>query len=458
MRMRRALGVVIVCASLPVAGLAAPAPTTTGGTATPAKPVAPRVTKIIAPTSVSARSGHARFLVGLRTVTEARVVIRVVSVRTGKAVKTAKTAGGHAPGRVWLLIDANNDRGFQLRAGRYKLEIFAVDAKKRRSTVTTRRFRLTLRPPRGVLHTYTVPTWPSIVGGLAAAPGGQIVAAVGPGTAAATAGIQRGDVIRSVNGINVDARGSWFVAMRKLPAEVAIPIELDRAGVRQTIQYTAPPDWTTPPNYQPPLIEAVTTAPTIRAYQYARVRERLDSGDPATAATLYAKWVAAEKSSAPGELLSGAIFSAQDDQVKAASADNRALTADPTMAAATFQQGVARTAIAQNDPPTATLQNELAIQAFEKARLLDPTDAIAATFHAYALLTANRFDAALVAADAAVALDPRYEEARIARGVALIGLNRVPEGVADLRRGLLLLADPVRAQQIITSSLEPNTP
>ena len=63
-----------------------------------------------------------------------------------------------------------------------------------------------------------------------------------------------------------------------------------------------------------------------------------------------------------------------------------------------------------------------------------------------------------MAADAAILLDPRYEEARIARGVALIGLTRTAEGIADLRRGLLLLADPVRAQQIITSSLEPNTP
>jgi len=468
MQMRRVLGVAIVCAALlPVVSVAAPAPTTTaptttGGTPAPSKPVAPRVAKLIAPTSVAARSGHARFLVGLRTVTEARIIIRVISVRTGRVVKTAKTIGRHAPGRVWLLIDANNDRGFQLRAGRYKLEIFAVDAKKRRSNVTTRRFRLTLRPPRGVLHTYTVPTWPSIIGGIAAAPGGQIVAAVGPDAAvAATTGgmvIQRGDVIHTVNGANVDGRGAWFVAMRSLPADVAIPIELDRAGVRQTIQYKAPPDWTTPPNYQPLLTEAVTTAPTIRAYQYARVLERLDARDTATAKTLYTAWAAAEKTSAPGELLSGAIFYAQDNQVKAAGADNRALKADPTMAAASFQQGLARTANAQNDPPTATVQNALAILAFEKARTLDPTDAIAATFHAYALLTADKFDLALAAADAAVALDPRYEEARIARGVALIGLTRTAEGVADLRRGLLLLADPVRAQQIITLNLEPSTP
>lgn len=465
--MRRVLGFVVVCAALlPVVGVAAPAPTTTaptttGGAPAPPKPVTPRVAKVIAPTSVVARQGHARFLVGLRTVTEARVIIRVISVRTGRVVKTAKTSGRHAPGRVWLLIDANNDRGFQLRAGRYTLEIFAVDAKKRRSNVITRRFRLTLRPPRGVLHTYTVPTWPSIIGGIATVPGGQIVAAVGPSTAAAaTPGgiLQRGDVIHTVNGANVDARGAWFVAMRKLPADVAIPIELDRAGIRQTIQYIPPPDWTAPPNYQPLLTEAVSTAPTIRAYQYARVRERLDARDTATAKTLYTAWTAAEKTSAPGELLSGTILSAQDDQIKAAGAYNRALIADPTMAAASFQQGLARIANAQDDPPTAGAQNALAILAFEKARALDPTDAIAATFHAYALLTANQFDAALVAADAAILLDPRYEEARIARGVALIGLTRTAEGVADLRHGLLLLADPVRAQQIITSSLEPNTP
>lgn len=430
--------------------LAAPVPTTTGATtAPPPRPPAPRVSDVVAPTSVTARQGHARFLVGLRTRTEARVIVRVVSVRTGKVVTTAKTAGRHVPGRVWLLIDANNARGFQLLAGRYRLEIFAVDATKRRSNSVTRRFRLTLRPPRGRVHAYTVPAWPSIIGGIAATPGGQIVAAVGPGTAAATAGIQRGDVIHAVGGQNVDARGSWFVTMRKLPANVVVPIELERAGVRLTVQYTPPPDWTVPPDYGPALTEAAQAAPAIRAYQYGRVRERLDARDTAGAKALYTAWPAAEKTSAPGELLSGAIFSAEGTQPRAAGAYNRALQADPTMAAAPFQQGLARTANGQNDR---------AITAFQTARTVDPTDAIAPTFHAYALLAANQFEAALAAADAAIALDPRYEEPRIARGVALIGLTRTAEGVADLKRGLLLLADPVRAQQLITTSLEPNTP
>lgn len=451
MQMRRALGVALVCAALvPAMSLAAPAPTTTGATTTPPPlPPAPRISDVIAPTSVAARQGHARFLVGLQTRTEARVIVRVVSLRTGKVVTTATTKGLHAPGRVWLLISANNDRGFQLLAGRYKLEIVAIDATKRRSKPITRQLRLTLRAPRGVLHTYAVPAWPSIIAGIAAAPGGQIVAAVAPGTPAATAGIQRGDVIHTVNGVNVDARGAWFVALRNLPANVAVPIELERAGVRQTVQYTAPPDWTTPPDYGPALIEAAQTAPTIRAYAYARIRERLDARDTAGAKALYMAWPAAEKTSAPGELLSGAIFSAEKTQVLAAGAYNRALQADPTMAAAPFQQGLARTANAQNDR---------AITAFQTARTVDPTDAIAPTFHAYALLTANQFEAALAAADAAIALDPRYEEPRIARGVALIGLARTLEGVADLKRGLRLLADPVRAQQIITASLEPNTP
>ena len=53
-------------------------------------------------------------------------------------------------------------KSFQLVAGRYRVEVYAVDALKRRSNVIKRRIGLTLRPPRGALHAYTVPAWPSL--------------------------------------------------------------------------------------------------------------------------------------------------------------------------------------------------------------------------------------------------------------------------------------------------------
>ena len=123
--------------------------------------------------------------------------------------------------------------------------------------------------------------------------------------------------------------------------------------------------------------------------------------------------------------------------------------ADPTISSVQFGRGVAWTSIAN--------RNDRAIDAFRQATVLDPTDGVAATFLAYALLRSDQFAEALTAADTALSLDHRYEEARIARGLALLGLTRTAEGVAELKRGLVLVADPARAQQIITASLEPNT-
>ncbi len=239
-----------------------------------------------------------------------------------------------------------------------------------------------------------------------------------------------------------------MTALRNLPANTPVTVEIDRAGVRQSVQYKAPPDWTPPASYVPTLAAAATSG--TLAFKYAAVRERLDARDTAGAKALFAGWSAAEKQSAPGEFVSGAISAAEGAPVATtAGAYNRALAADPTMAAVPFAMGLARTAAGQNDR---------ALIAFQEARTLDPTDAVSATFHAYAFLKADRFAEALAAADASIAADPRYEEARIARGVALIGLGRAAEGVAELKRGLTLMDNPARAQQIITASLEPNTP
>ena len=430
--------------SLLCAGLVLPAASTAAPT-----PPALRVTDVQAPTAVVARQGHAQFLVGLKIGGEARVIVRTLAADTGRVVRTTKTPAAHAAGRVWLLIEANNTLGFQLKSGKYRLQIYAVDATKQRSNVITRRFTLTLRSPRGVVQAYTVPAWPSIVGGVAPAPGGQIVAAVPPGSTLGQAGLRRGDVIRSVNGVAVDTRGAWFAMQRQLPANNPVPLEYDRAGVRASLQFTPPPDWTAAPNFEALLTESVQASPGVRAFQYARARERLEAGQGQTANTLYSAWSAAEKASAPGELLAAALASADKQYVTAANAYTRALTADPTMAAAQFGLGVARSDNQQNDR---------AIAAFEAARTLDPADALAATFHAYALLVADQFEPALNAADAAIAVDGRYDEAYLARGLALISLGRVPEGVASLKRGLALSANPARAQQLITSYLEPNTP
>lgn len=440
----------ILAAVVPAVAVAAPAPTTTTPTTTvaPPAPPAPRVSSVLMPSSVVARQGHARFLVGVRSATEARVIVRIVSEKTKRVVRTSKTPTVHAAGRVWLLVPATNARGFQLVAGRYQVEVYSVDALKRKSNVIKRRFGLTLRPPRGAFHAYTVPAWPSMIAGVAAAAGGQIVTAVGPNSAPAKAGLQVGDVIRMLNGRAVDNRGAWFAALRELPGNSPVTVEFDRAGVRQSVQLTPPPDWTASPNYAPVLAATLAGAPGVRAYRYAQARERLDAKAAATAKTLYAAWPAAEKTSAPGEFISGAIFQSDGDYLGAMGAYNRALVADPTIGSLQFSRGVAWTLIPN--------RNDRAIDAFRQATVLDPTDGVAQTFLAFALLRSDLFAEALAAADAALTLDHRYEEARIARGLALLGLTRTAEGVAELKRGLVLVADPGRAQQIITASLEPN--
>ena len=359
---------------------------------------------------------------------------------------------------MWLLIPATASDGSQLPAGKYRTEVYAVDAAKRRSNTITRRFTLTYRTPRGVIQAYTIPAWPSIITGIAPAPGGQIVGAVGTDTAIAKAGLKAGDVIRTVGGTNVDQRGSWITMLRALPANTPTTIEFDRAGVRQAIQYKAPPDWTAAVDLKTPLTAARTAAPGVLAYMYASVRERLDAKDTAGAKELFTPWSAAQKDTAPGELAEGSIAAAEAAPVATPAGNfNRALAADPTMAAAQFAMGLVRSAAIATDTDTVPPnQRSRAIDAFTAAGALDPTDALAPTFLAFVHLGADQFAEALATADTAIARDPRYEEARVARAIALFGLGRKAEGVADLKRGLVLMDDPARAQKFITDFLEPN--
>ncbi|MFM8827770.1 MAG: hypothetical protein ACKOGE_00585, partial [Actinomycetota bacterium] len=88
----------------------------------------------------------------------------------------------------------------------------------------------------------------------------------------------------------------------------------------------------------------------------------------------------------------------------------------------------------------------------------DPGNAIAQAFLAYALIATDQFDPAIAAATEAVRLDPNYEDGYVSLGLALIATNQKAKGVAELKKGLLLMSDQKRADQLIAENLEPNHP
>jgi hypothetical protein len=60
---------------------------------------------------------------------------------------------------------------------------------------------------------------------------------------------------------------------------------------------------------------------------------------------------------------------------------------------------------------------------------------------------------AVAAGQTAVALDPRYADAFLPLGIALITGGDKPNGVKALRRGLVLLEEPDRADRLIRTHL-----
>jgi tetratricopeptide (TPR) repeat protein len=308
---------------------------------------------------------------------------------------------------------------------------------------------LKLTSPRGLLDGYTVPAWPSDVAGIAPGPGGQIVTALAPGGALVTAGIRRGDVIRAIGGRAVDTPGAMTAALRALPAGAPVQVDYDRAGVRTAAVVTPKPDWTRVSDYGPAFNVILRRAPGVLALQYAAARQRIDAGKPAEARTQLGSWSAVDRGSAPGQMLSAALLAAQGKPKQALAAYNRALAADPQLGSAQFGRGVSLSAMGRFADAAA---------AFGEAARLDPADASSLAFRAYSLLRLDQDAGALKAATQAVVLDPAYEEAHLARGLTLLALGRVPQGVSELKRGLLLTSDPKRAQQIITANLEPATP
>ena len=393
---------------------------------------------------ISAQQGHARFLVGVRLATPSKLMVQVVAARGGKIVQTVTDAQPRQAGRAYFRVEGVDSSGFQLVPGAYRLRLQATDTQGRTSPVLQKSFRLRLTAPRGLFDAYTVPLWPAFRRQAGTTVPGQFVAVVGPKGAAAAAGIRRGDVITKIAGRGVGTPGAFAVALRALPAQKAVPVELVRQGQPLTVTMEPKPDWEPVADYAKSLSVAVARDPKSIALADAQARQLVDAGKVAQAQALIDAWPASWRASAPGQLLVGDLLAKQSKWKPALGAYNRARAKDPTMGAAEFGRGLALSGLGKNGP---------SIAAFTAAAADDPGDPAAQGFLAYALLRAGRTAEAVTAAQAAVTLDPRYADGFLPLGIALLGTDDRAGGVKALRRGLVLLEEPQRADQLIAQHL-----
>lgn len=410
---------------------------------------APELSSLRLAETVTAQRGHARFLVGARlSEPAAEIVVQVSSASTDRLVRTARVATQPA-GRAYLAVEGVSDSGFQLPAGPYRVSVRARDGAGGLSNELAQTFRLRLTAPRGRLDAYTIPVWPPFARQLGAQRDGQLVAAVAPGGAAVAAGLRRGDVIIAIGGRRVTTAGSMLGIRRALLAQRPIAVRFVRNGTARTATVTLAPDWTPAAEYAASLRIATTREPQAFAWAYARLADLIESGELESGRELIDAWPASWSNSGPGQLLLGELLFAEGKRGPALGAFTRARTRDPQMAPAAFGRGLVYDA--QNRVPPAQT-------AFATAGMLDARDPIAPAFEAYVLIGAERFPEALAAADRAVKLDPRFADAHIPRGIALLKSGQTPPGLIALRRGLLDLADVERVQRLIDEHLEPADP
>ncbi len=440
-----AAGLLLAVAGASVASAQQPAPQPTPTTTAPTAPVGPpSLDSLRLPNVISAQQGHARFLVGVRLATPSKLMVQVVASRGGKIVQTVTDARPRRAGRAYFRVEGVDSSGFQLVPGAYRLRLQATDTQGRTSPVLERTFKLRLTPPRGLFDAYTVPLWRTFRRQAGTTVPGQLVAVVAPKGAAATAGIRRGDVITKIAGESVGTPGALAVALRALPAQKAVTVELVRGGRPLAVTMEPKPDWETVAGYSKSLRVAVAREPKSIALANARARQLLDAGKLAPAQALVDAWPVSWRDSAPGQLLVGDLLAKASKWKPALGAYNRARAKDGTMGAAEFGRGLALAGLGRNGPSTI---------AFAAAAADDPGDPAAQGFLAYALLRDGRTAEAVAAAQAAVKLDPRYADGFLPLGIALLGSNDRPGGVKALRRGLILLEEPERADQLIAQHL-----
>ena len=423
-----------------------PAPPVTTAPTTPARAAAPSLDSLRLPKVVSAQQGHARFLVGVRLATPSRLTVQVLAAGSGTVVQTTTDAADRTAGRAYVRIEAVDGSGYQMLQGAYRVRMQATDGQGRVSAAVEAPFRLRLTTPRGQLDAYTIPLWRTFQRQAGTTTAGQLVAVVGPKGAAATAGLRRGDVITSLNGMSVATPGGWSTAVRALPAKKPVTVEFFRTGAVQSATLEAGADWEPAPNYASSLAVAVRRAPRTIAYSIAQARQLVDAGKITDAEALIDTWPAAWRRSAPGQLVQAEILLDQKRWKQALGAYNRARVRDRTMAAAEFGRGVALSSLRKIAPSRA---------AYAAASRLDPADPAAAGFEAYALLQEDRTPEAIAAATRAVRLDPRYADGFLPLGMGLLVAGERAGGVKALRRGLVLLEDADRAARLIAQHLDP---
>ncbi len=444
-----AVALSLLALSPAVALAQAPAPAAPTTPTTPATPAAPGLDSLRMPKIVTAQQGHARFLVGVRLATPAKLTVQVLARPSGTLMQSTTDPRARRAGRAYLRVEAVDSRGFQLLKGNYTIRIQATDAQGRVSPAVEAPFTLRLTAPRGRFTGYTIPLWRAFQRQAGTTAAGQLVTVVGPRTPLATAGIRRGDVITSLNGVEVGSPGAWAAAVRGLPADKEVPVELVRDGAPLTLPLRPGPDWEAVPDYERSFAVATRREPRDIALAVARVRHLVETGKVAEARTLMAGWPRSWRTSAPGQLVAAEAEGRRGRWKQALGAYTRARKADPSMAAAEFGRGLALSELDRTAPSAV---------AFGAAGRLDPADPAAAGFRAYALLALDRGAEAIAEAQRAVRLDVRYADGFLPLGIGLLAAGDRAGGVRMLRRGLILLEEPERAGRLIAQHLDPTDP